>query len=152
MTKIARKKVGMQLELLNVNDKYRIDCSKKVLGLDLQKDYVEFVPLERTCSLFIGVDESGLQKDLSTNFLLSMNNPHFPIQKMVGDVVFVRIKQPESPGEIYDYEIVDLTSNDIILINKILDIHYQGYLKSKFQDYGRGYTVCNILDKPPFQL
>lgn len=54
--------------------------------------------------------------------------------------MFIREK-PVDPGEIYDYEVDDLTEFDMKFIEFITSAEKQEELKSKFKDYGKGYVV-----------
>lgn len=108
--KIAIKEVGKELSFAEVSDKYRLACVKKYTG---RSDPAEFVSLSLDGRLTLAVNENGLPLHLPTNFLMAMNNPHFPVQKMVGTVVFTRIKPVETDEEIWDYELTDLTDEDI---------------------------------------
>ena len=111
MNKIMVKEVGQASRIIEVDDKYVTECAKKFIH-----DYPEYVHLGNELYLF--VDGEGLIKELPVNFLLEINSPYFPIQKMVGTVVFIREK-PVGPGEIYDYEVDDLTELDMKLIEFI---------------------------------
>lgn len=136
--RIAYKKVGEELKVVNTTERYRGECAEKIIGCELAQG----VWLDDKHTLSIMVDEEGLRKDLKTNFLMAFTSEDFPIQKMVGTVVFIRTKPVPPFGEIYDYEIDDLTDNDIEVIEKfILSEEHQDELSKKFKDYGRGYTV-----------
>ena len=136
--KIAIKKVGIDLEIIESNKKYRTETVKEHIG---EEYYPEFVYLNRSGTLSLGVNEDGLRLELPTNFLLSVDSPYWPIQKMVGTVVFIRTKPIEGSGEIYDYEIDDLTDKDIETIKHILNKEQQEDLQKQFIDYGKGGIV-----------
>ena len=91
------------------------------------------------------MNEDGLAMELPVNFLLSTTSAHFPIQKMVGTVVFIRTKPVNGWGEIYDYEVDDLTDEDIARIEHILSSLIQSRLRRQFRDYGKGAMVVEPL-------
>lgn len=132
--RIAVKEVGKELAIVDTEERYRTDCAKKFIG---RESTVEFVKINGNGTFSLGVNEDGLALDLPINFLLGMNNPYFPIQKMVGTVVFVRCKYANPYLEkIWDYEVEDLTDEDIECINLLLGEEYQSALAKKFKDYG----------------
>jgi len=136
--KIGVKKVGKDIEYIETSQKYRTDCCKEYTGKD---DFVEYVRLVADGTFCIGVNEMGLPKEMATNFLLETTSPHFPIQKMVGTVVFVRTKPVNPFKEIWDYEVDDLNEADIQRIEKLLDKSYQEKLKDAYLDYGKGHMI-----------
>ena len=162
--RIAVKEVGKPLQIIETSEQYRMDCVKEFIP-----DFKQFVWLNSDNTLSLGVDESGLMKKLPVNFLLSMSNAYFPIQKMVGTVVFVRTKPLDTTGTIYDlseeeildallngkplpelkeiedYEVDDLSEADLQFIHNILSEEYQKVLKEKFVDYGRGSFIIEKL-------
>jgi len=77
--KIAVKEVGKPLQLVTSEERYRTDCARKVLKDDTT---VQFVRLNEKGTLFMGIDEDGLGRNLPLNFLISMCSPINPIQKM----------------------------------------------------------------------
>ena len=116
--KIAVKEVGKDLKIIESNEKYRIDCIKEHIG---KKNFPSFISLNNNKTLSIGVCDDGLLRKLPLNFHVSCDNPFFPIEKIVGTAVFTRIKPVTGEeGEIYDYEITDLTDEDILLITELL--------------------------------
>lgn len=139
--KIGIKEIGKELTIVDDNTKYRSDLVKKYIKCDK----AEFVPIGKT-GLSIAVDEAGLPKELPSNFLISTNSPHWPIQKMVGTVVFTRIKEIDYSGEIYDYEVTDLTARDIELINNMISRALQQELERKFEDYSYG-SVTPVIER-----
>lgn len=144
--KIAIKEVGKDLVIEECNEKYRTDTVRRYIGKECTTEYV-FLTDDGT--LFMGVDEDGLSKELETNFYILTKNPYFPIQKIVGTVVFGRVVPPKPYTEIWDYEMTDLTDNDLNIINRLLDDNLQNKLKKDFQrigDYGKGFPVFVPLD------
>lgn len=100
---------------------------------------------DKTGSLFCLVDEEGLPKKLPINFLMETNLSNFPIQKMVGTVVFMRVKP--LGYDPYDYEIDTLTPKDVEQIRFTLDFKYQTKLKERFVDYGKGFVNIEEIDE-----
>lgn len=141
--KIAVKEVGKEPQIIETRDKYRGACARRFTGIE---NHVEFVPLNEDGTLCIGVNEDGLPLGLPINFLLHMNSIDWPIQKMVGTVVFVRHRYVNPwKKEIYDFEVEDLTEKDMELIEKILSSKYQDELSKYFVDYGKGCAVVTSL-------
>ena len=111
----------------------RTDFAKSVIN-----NYSEYIQMQDGW-LFCCADEEGLIKNLPVNFLMEMQSTAFPLQKITGDVVFVRCKPVDyMHEEVYDLEIEDLTEGDISLINSLLSENQQAELKSRFNDYGSG--------------
>ena len=71
---------------------------------------------------------------LPLNFLMSMQNPVYPVQYIVGTVVFARCK-PCNPyeEEIWDFEVADVTEEDIKQIEGYLSDYYQSALRLAVQ-------------------
>lgn len=134
--KIATKEVGKPLQITASDEEYRTDCTRKVLGEDTT---VQFLRLDAKGTLFMGIDEDGLMLNLPLNFLLSVQSPTYPIQKIVGTAVFMRTKYASPWMPITDYEVEDLTDDDITYINRLLDEKHQQKLTAMFEDYG---TSC----------
>lgn len=135
--KIGVKRVGEPVQFIESNEKYRSNCAAKLINKETHIK-PQFVYLSPECDLCLAVDEDGLAKELTENFLMEMNSPFWPIQKMVGTVVFLRTKPLPPFGEIWDYEIEDLRDEDCEFITRILDEEYQKQLKMRFTDYERG--------------
>lgn len=116
--KVIKKSVGKPMEIVETNEKYLMDCGRSFLGHDIT---IERVYLEGYEFIML-VDEDGLYKELPLNFLMEFpGNPHFPVQAIVGDVYFVRNKKlPPNAGEIWDWEVTDVTKDDIALVEQYL--------------------------------
>lgn len=83
--------------------------------------------------LYLFVDGEGHGKGLKHNFFLGFKRNDFPVQTIIGQVLFARLKPLDySDGEPYDYEIDSITESDIELINKLLAEDLQNVLKEKF--------------------
>ena len=108
--KIMVKEVGKPLAVVDTKEKYFGDCVRSYLGKDITVERVYLDGME----FMMGVDEDGLVKQLPLNFLMSMQNPIYPVQYIVGTVVFARCK-PCNPyeEEIWDFEVTDVTEEDI---------------------------------------
>lgn len=134
--KIIRKCVGKSFEVVETDEKYFTNCAKKFLGDDITIERVYLEGFE----FILAVDEDGLAKQLPHNFFMAFeNNPHFPVQTIVGDVLFIRNK-PCNPylKEICDFEVLDVTEKDIIRIQDILNPMEQIVLGLTFKElYGR---------------
>ena len=137
--KIAVKRVGKPLEIVETNQKYRTNAVREYIKVDEHKT-CEYVCLNSEYTFSLGVNEVGLMLELPTNFLIHTSNPYFPIQKMVGTVVFVRTL-PLTELDPYDYEVADLTNDDLNYINSLLSKDYQLKLEEEFDDYGKGYAI-----------
>lgn len=125
--KIIVKKPGENLKIIDFNCKFRNECGM-FIGEDITKQYVS---LSR--DLIMIIDEDGLSKQLPLNFFLEFNNPYYPIQAIVGTVVFVKIKYVNPcEKEIWDFEVDDVSIDDIAFINKLLDAEHQKYLAIEF--------------------
>lgn len=125
--KVMVKEVGKPLAVVDTKEKYFGDCVRCYLGKDITVERVYLDGME----FIMGVDEDGLMKQLSLNFLMSMPNPIYPIQYIVGTVIFARCK-PCNPyeEEIWDFEVTDVTDEDIKRVEEYLSDICQSYLRS----------------------
>lgn len=128
--KIMVKEVGKPLAVVDTKEKYFGDCVRSYLGKDITVERVYLDGME----FMMGVDEDGLVKQLPLNFLMSMQNPIYPVQYIVGTVVFARCK-PCNPyeEEIWDFEVTDVTEEDIKRIEGYLNDYYQSTLRLAVQ-------------------
>ena len=139
--RIAIKEVGKPLEIREVTDVYRGDCCRNIIDVG-DWGTVEYVRMSHDGTMCMAVDEDGLMKRLPLNFLFASNNPHFPIQKIVGTAVFVRTKYVNVyEQEVYDYEVDNLTDDDIKVIEGMLGEKEQSVLGKMFSDYGHSALV-----------
>lgn len=82
----------------------------------------------------IMVKEVGKMKQLPLSFLMSMQNPIYPVQYIVGTVVFTRCKTCNPyEEEIWDFEVTDVTEEDIKRIEGYLNDYYQSALRFAVQ-------------------
>ena len=128
--KIMVKEVGKPLAVVDTKEKYFGDCVRSYLGKDITVERVYLDGME----FMMGVDEDRLVKQLPLNFLMSMQNPIYPVQYIVGTVVFARCK-PCNPyeEEIWDFEVTDVTEEDIKRIEGYLNDYYQSALRLAVQ-------------------
>lgn len=128
--KVMVKEVGKPLAVVDTKEKYFGDCVRSYLGKDITVERVYLDGME----FMMGVDEDGLVKQLPLNFLMSMQNPIYPVQYIVGTVVFAWCK-PCNPyeEEIWDFEVTDVTEEDIKRIEGYLKDYYQSALRLAVQ-------------------
>lgn len=128
--KILLKKLGCPLKVVETDKKYFGECVRSFLGEDITVERVYIDGFE----FIMGVDEDGLPKRLPVNFLMPFNNPMYPVQYIVGDVVFIRNK-PSDPynEEIWDFEVTDILDKDKEWVEKMLDPSLQVKLYAKMK-------------------
>lgn len=128
--KAIKKEVNKPCEVIDIDCKYVCDVIKAVPELG----YIERVPMENNILLL--ADEEGHIKGLPHNFFLSFpNSKHFPVQDIIGTVVFIKTKPlPPLDEEIYDYEVDGLSNEDVELIKKIFTEDNQAKLSKKFDE------------------
>jgi len=131
--RVLVKKVGKPAEVVEVDFKYRGECAKLISEDKITSEYVHIIPNE----LAMIVDEDGLPKQLPLNFFMAMDNPIYPIQAIVGNVVFARYKW-ENPWEkeLWDFELEDITDEDISIVERFFDESKQRRLGVRFLGYG----------------
>lgn len=127
--KLLRKCVGEPLEVVETTEKYFMDCVRSFFEKGVTTERVYLNGME----FIMVVDEDGLAKQLPLNFLMPFDNPLFPVQLIVGDVLFVRNKYADIWGkEIWDYEVADVTEQDIKRVERLLDPARQSVLAMQF--------------------
>lgn len=132
--KMILKRANGGVDIVETKKQYRLDAVKEFLTDCMT---VEFVWFEREQTFCMAVDEDGLMKQLPNNFFLQTNNPVMPIQPIVGDVVFVRVKPVDDYSkEIWDLEVAECTEEDVTLIKKLLDDKTQTVLAFTFSSRG----------------
>lgn len=107
--KVIRKCVGKPLEIVETNERWFMKCAKSFFNKDVFTERVYMQGYE----FILVVDEDGLRKQLPVNFLMGFDNSDYPVQAIVGDVVFIRNKPVDYEGEIEDWEVTDVTEADI---------------------------------------
>ena len=110
MTKMLLKLPDQPLEIVETDEKYLMNASKKHIGFG---NLIQYLYQENT-EFILAVDEEGLLKRLPLNFfskLVTQKGEY--IQPLVGPVVFARCK-PINPRkqEIWDFELTDVTEED----------------------------------------
>ena len=128
--KIIKKSVGEPLKIVDTDKQYLMDCAREHFekGVTLERVYLDGF------QFILVVDEDGLCKQLPLNFFMDCAGSAFPVQAIVGDVLFVRTK-PCNPyeEELWDFEVTDVTDEDIERIQKSLDAEFQYQLYLKFR-------------------
>ena len=85
--KAIKKEVNNPCEVIDIDCRYVCDVIKAVPELG----YIERVPMENNILLL--ADEEGHIKGSPHNFFLSFpNSKHFPVQDIIGTVVFIKTK------------------------------------------------------------
>lgn len=133
--KVIVKQAGKPAEITEVDFKYRNEVGKLISDDKITNEYVHI----KVNELAMVVDEDGLAKRLPLNFFLETTNPYYPVQAIVGTVVFCRY-QYENPfeKEIWDYELRDVDEDDVAAVNKILDGATQMKLRKEYaRIYGK---------------
>lgn len=119
--KIAIKRVNKELEYREVN--YRYQCElKEIIGLNSENgEMFDRVYLHPNNQLVLLVDEEGILKGLEHNFFIETSSPysHFPMMDIVGDVIFAKFKPLNIFEDNYDYQLDELTQEDIQIIEQI---------------------------------
>lgn len=128
--KAIKKEVNNPCEVIDIDCRYACDVIKAVPELG----YIERVPMENNILLL--ADEEGHIKGLPHNFFLSFpSSKHFPVQDIIGTVVFIKTKPlPPLDEGIYDYEVDGLSNEDVELIKKIFTEDNQAKLSKKFDE------------------
>lgn len=120
-------------EIVESDLKYRSAFCKPYIK---DAETIQYVALNEERTLFLAVDEDGLLKQLPLNFFMEVVNPSLGMSRVdviVGTAVFLKIKKVNAfIQEVYDYEVTDLTDDDIAVINRLLDTQNQIRL---FHDY-----------------
>lgn len=142
MNRVIVKGVDQPGEIVEVTDKYITNCAKKFINSQYPEKVI--IDQDEHGDLNLCVDGVGLCKELPINFLLKCNGP-WPVQKMVGTVVFIKTKPVKPYEEIFDYEVTDLTDKDMQIIRHILSDEYQEECKANFRDYGQGEVIITSL-------
>lgn len=127
--KIAIKKPGEPLAFMDYEADSRYDI-KPLIGDEKKRVDVQFVNLNTAPShdiLFMACDEAGLPKGLPFNFnMITVSGGYHIFNDIVGTVVFLRCRFDHAWE---DYLMLDLTSEDIRLIEMILSEEYQSKIK-----------------------
>lgn len=116
-------------EIVECDEQYFYDFAHHYFGKDV---FVEKVHLSDNCTLFMAIDDDGWNKNLPLNFYMEMNSENYPVQAILGKGIVIRVKEADLREEIYDWEVIDVTNDDIKKIEKFLDEDYQLRLAVEF--------------------
>ena len=131
--KMILKRVGEPPQIVETDKKYRTEAVREFLP---DADTQERVYLEAGMTFTMVVDEDGLNKELPLNFLMEMASTAYPVQLIVGDVVFVRTKYANAYNEeLWDYEVEDVTAADVEKVKGYLNSGLQEELIIKFMGW-----------------
>lgn len=133
--KVIVKRAGEPAEIVEVDCKYRNEVARLISDDKITNEYVHI----KVNELAMVVDEDGIAKQLPLNFFLETTNPYYPVQAIVGTVVFCRY-QWENPWEkeLWDYELRDITEDDVATVNKLFSVDRQMRLRKEYaRIYGR---------------
>ncbi len=130
--KIVVKKPNEKPEVIETDKVYRYEL-KEYIGAKYMPELSLLNTGDEKNRIFIAADEEGFPRGLALNFFAKMNNNAFPIQMLVGTIVFTKIK-PANPfeEEIEDYEIESLSDDDIEKISAIFSEENQAAYKAEF--------------------
>ena len=114
---IIVKKVGWGFDIVECNEKSFEDCVKIFLedGAKVGKSFVNGE------TFIMGYDSEGESKELPVNFY--MVEKGCPIHAILGTAVFARCEPCEEDEE--DYEVTDITEEDIKLMEWLMNDFYQ---------------------------
>ena len=130
--KIAIKRVDESLMFSEFDGVYRSDAAQCFLDKYTDRRAI-WLDADR-CLAFI-CDAAGLCRNLPLNFFLEVPTSPWPVQAIVGDVIFVRTKPVNIwEQEIYDYEVEDITEADIQYITKLLSWETQRRLFTEYRN------------------
>lgn len=113
--KVILKKVNEDIQIVETDKQYVNEACKEVLGEDCR---YERVGIDRNLNMYCF--EDFIDRGLDMNFAMMTSNPYLPLQFIAGDVVFIRIKPVNIFEEIWDYEVDDITEDDIELIKEVI--------------------------------
>lgn len=128
------KKENNRTIIHDINEKDGVLYRGKIAREILDYDVIQYVPLitdKEDGTLWLACDENGLIYDLPFNFYLGASDPQLflksirsdilPVQKIVGNVLFVRTKAVDLFNcSVWDYEITDLLPKDVEFINALM--------------------------------
>lgn len=134
--KMILKRVGKLPQIVETKKRYRTDAVREFLP---DADTQGRVYLETGMTFTMIVDEDGIAKNLPLNFLMEMASAVYPVQLIVGDVVFVRTKYANAyDGGLWDYEVEDVTMADMKKVMSYLDGDLQRKLIKKYMEWSEG--------------
>ena len=113
--RVIVKEPNKDFRVVSTDIKYVGDL-KSLIGA---KYYPETVCLGNN-GLYFCADEEGYLNGKEFNIFLPTLSVDYPVQRLVGTILFYRVKPIDYSGEIYDYEVGNLTDLDISLIADLL--------------------------------
>lgn len=125
--KIIVKKPNEKAKVISTDITYVGDL-KKLIDCKFYPESVGIV----TTGVICAVDEDGYPNKKEFNAFIPTLSLNFPIQRMVGTMVFYRRKPVDYIGEIYDYEVDSLKDRDIEYITQLLSNDSQKKYKEIF--------------------
>ncbi len=131
--KMILKRVGELPQVVETDKRYQTEAVREFLpDVDIQQR----VYLEDNMRFTMIVDENGLSKNLPLNFLMEMASNVYPVQLIVGDVVFVRTKYADPfEEELWDYEVEDVTAADLEKVKGYLAYDLQEKLIRRYMEW-----------------
>lgn len=130
--KIVVKKPNEKPEVIETDKVYRYEL-KECIGTNYLPELSLLNTGDENNRIFIAADEEGFLRGLALNFFAKMNSTAFPVQMLVGTIVFTKIKPVNVfEEEIEDYEIETLSDEDIEKIFAILSEENQATYKAEF--------------------
>lgn len=127
--RVIVKEPNEDFRVVSTDIKYVGDL-KSLIGTNF---YPETVYLGGNTGLYFCADEDGYPKGSEFNIFLPTLSYDYPVQRLVGTIVFYRVKPIDYCGEIYDYEVGDLSDCDISVIADLLQSENQKQLKKEFE-------------------
>lgn len=136
--KMILKRAGELPQIVETDKRYQTEAVREFLP---DADIQERVYLEEGMTFTMIVDEDGLAKDLPLNFFMEISNPVYPVQLIVGDVVFVRTKYA-NPYMEEDFEVEDVTAADMEKVKSYLEGGLQEKLIKRYREWSGANNVC----------
>lgn len=116
MKRVILKRVGKEMELVETEREFANEVVQDLLGNEIR---TERVVAGKHFSMF--VDSEGVFKNLPVNFSVYTNNDLLPMYHIQGDVVFIKYSDNYLYEEIWDYEVEDVSEEDIELVKYITE-------------------------------
>lgn len=114
--RVVVKEPGKPIEVKETTEKYMTDCGKYFIpDGDIRR-------LGMFDEVYFLYDDEACYKDLETCFYLFSPRLAIPIQEIKGTIVFCRLKPVSSFEGIWDYEVDEMTDEDIEKSTEILSI------------------------------
>ena len=134
LIRIVYKAPGHEAKVMHVEAKYRCNLKKLVANADIIESVSIWPsPVEGT-PINICVDEDGYPKGLPFNFYASINSTYFPIQRIVGVVVFTKFKPFNPYEDDYDIQLDSLSEDEIQVVLDLLSEKNQTVFENAFKN------------------